>query len=182
MGWQLSSVKPEERINETMTANPANSPVIIRQALKEDIETLLSLIDALADYESLPRPDPAARQRLAEHGFGPRPKFEVFLAEVNGRAVGYTISFETYSSFLARPTFYLEDLFVLPDYRKLKAGYALFMNCVRLARQRECGRMEWQVLDWNENAIRFYERLGAQRLKEWLPYRLTRDDLAALDA
>lgn len=165
-----------------MTANPGNSPVKIRQAQKEDVETVLSLIDALADYESLSRPDAAARERLAGHGFGPKPKFEVYLAELDGKAIGYTITFETYSSFLARPTFYLEDLFVLPEYRKLKAGLALFKNCVRLARQRECGRMEWQVLDWNENAIRFYERLGAKRLKEWLPYRLDMADLAALDS
>jgi GNAT superfamily N-acetyltransferase len=165
-----------------MTANPGSTPVTIRQARKEDVETLLGLIDALADYEKLPRPDPAARERMASHGFGPAPKFEVFLAEVDGKAVGYTISFETYSSFLARPTFYLENLFVLLEYRKMRAGLALFKNCVRLARQRECGRMEWQVLDWNENAIRFYERLGAKQLKEWLPYRLTLDDLAALDS
>jgi GNAT superfamily N-acetyltransferase len=164
-----------------MTANPGSSPVTIRQARQEDAETVLTLIDALADYESLPRPTADARARLTEHGFGLKPRFEVFLAEIDGKAVGYTISFETYSSFLARPTFYLEDLFVLPEYRKLRAGLALFMNCVKLARQRECGRMEWQVLDWNVNAIRFYERLGAKRLQEWLPYRLTMDDLAALD-
>ncbi|MBN9387797.1 MAG: GNAT family N-acetyltransferase [Chloroflexi bacterium] len=164
-----------------MTANPGSSPVTIRQAQKEDVETVLNLIDALADYESLPRPEADARARLAEHGFGPRPRFEVFLAELDGKAIGYTISFETYSSFLARPTFYLEDLFVLPEYRKIRAGLALFKNCVRLARQRECGRMEWQVLDWNVNSIRFYEQLGAKRLQEWLPYRLTMDDLATLD-
>jgi GNAT superfamily N-acetyltransferase len=164
-----------------MTSNSANTPVSVRQAHKEDMETLLALIAALADYESLPRPDLAACDRLAEHGFGPNPKFEVFLAELDGKAVGYTISFETYSTFLARPTFYLEDLFVLPEYRNLKVGLALFMNCVRQARQRECGRMEWQVLDWNENAIKFYERAGAQRLKAWLPYRLSMEDLARLE-
>lgn len=159
----------------------SDQTVKIRQARKEDVSTLLSLLDGLADYEELPRPDEGAKARLAEHGFGPQPKFEVFLAEIDGKAVGYTISFETYSTFLARPTFYLEDLFVLPEYRKLKAGLALFKNCVRQARQRECGRMEWQVLDWNESAIKFYERLGAKRLKEWLPYRLTMADLAQLD-
>jgi GNAT superfamily N-acetyltransferase len=165
-----------------MTPNPASAPLTIRQARPEDVEALLSLVDALADYENLPRPAADARARLAEHGFGPQPRFEVFLAEVDGKAIGYTISFETYSSFLARPTFYLEDLFVLPEYRKQRAGLALFKNCVKLARQRECGRMEWQVLDWNVNAIRFYEQLGAKRLREWLPYRLTMDDLAALDS
>lgn len=155
--------------------------VKVRKATRDDVETLLGLLDGLADYEELPRPDEGARTRIAEHGFGPQPKFEVYLAEVDGTAAGYTISFETYSTFLARPTFYLEDLFVLPEYRKLKVGYALFKNCVRQARLRECGRMEWQVLDWNDNAIKFYERLGARRLKEWLPYRLTMAELAELD-
>jgi GNAT superfamily N-acetyltransferase len=163
-----------------MTSTSANPPVAVRQAQKEDLPALYSLLDGLADYESLPRPDEGARTRLAEHGFGPQPKFEVFLAELDGKAVGYTISFETYSTFLARPTYYMEDLFVLPEYRKLKVGLALFMNCVRQARRRECGRMEWQVLDWNENAIRFYERAGAQRLEAWLPYRLGMEDLARL--
>ncbi len=156
------------------------SEINVRRAGPEDAETLIDLICALADFEELPRPDEAARTRLIEHGFGPQPKFEVFLAEVGGQAVGYTISFETYSTFLARPTFFLEDLFVLPDYRKVGAGLALFKNCVAEARRRECGRMEWMVLDWNENAIRFYERLGAKRLAEWLPYRLTETDLARL--
>ncbi|MDB5079172.1 MAG: GCN5-related N-acetyltransferase [Chloroflexi bacterium] len=159
----------------------SNPPVVVRQARKQDVDTVLSLIAALADFEELPRPDEEARTRMTEHGFGAQPKFEVFLAEIEGKAVGYTISFETYSTFLARPTFYLEDLFVLPEYRKQKAGLALFKNCVRLARQRECGRMDWQVLDWNENAINFYDRLGAKRLKEWQPYRLGMDDLARLD-
>lgn len=155
--------------------------VKIRKATRDDVDALLGLLDGLADYEELPRPDEGARQRIVEHGFGPQPKFEVYLAEVDGTAAGYTITFETYSTFLARPTFYLEDLFVLPEYRKLKVGFALFKNCVRQARLRECGRMEWQVLDWNDNAIKFYERLGAKRLKEWLPYRLTMAELAELD-
>lgn len=152
----------------------------VRRATAEDGPTLLKLIEALADFEKLPPPDEAARARLLEHGFGSQPKFEVFLAEVAGEAVGYTISFETYSSFLALPTFYLEDLFVLPAYRKQGAGLALFQNCVSEAHRRGCGRMEWVVLDWNENAIAFYERLGAKRQHEWLPYRLTQPDLARL--
>lgn len=164
------------------TTESSTQTVKVRPAHKEDLPVLFSLLDGLADYESLPRPDEGAKARLAEHGFGPQPKFEVFLAEIDGKAVGYTISFETYSTFLARPTFYLEDLFVLPDYRQQKVGLALFKNCVRQARARQCGRMEWQVLDWNAHAITFYERLGAKRLQEWLPYRLTMGDLARLDA
>jgi GNAT superfamily N-acetyltransferase len=157
-----------------------NNSVAVRRATREDAETLLDLVDALADYEELSRPTADARARLVAHGFGERPRFEVFLAFVGAKAVGYTISFETYSSFLALPTFYLEDLFVLPDHRKIGAGYALFMNCVREAQARGCGRMEWQVLDWNQLAIGFYERLGAKHMREWLPYRLVQEDLARL--
>lgn len=163
-----------------MSTDTTNNEVVVRKAGPDDANTLIELICGLADYEQLPRPDEAARARLIEHGFGLQPKFEVFLAEVSGRAVGYTISFETYSTFLARPTFFLEDLFVLPEYRKLKAGLALFKNCVTEAHRRECGRMEWLVLDWNENAIRFYEKLGANRLADWLPYRLMQSDLEEL--
>jgi len=147
--------------------------VIIRRANREDAPTLLSLICGLADFEQLPRPSQEAQARLVEHGFGAQPRFEVFLAYVQEQAVGYTISFETYSTFLARPTFFLEDIFVLPQFRKHGAGLALFQNCLNEAKRRECGRMEWMVLDWNAGAISFYERLGAKRLGEWLPYRLT---------
>ena len=158
----------------------SDSELVLRRAGREDAPALLSLICALADFEQLPRPDEAAQARLVEHGFGPQPRFEVTLAYLAEVPVGYTITFETYSTFLARPTLYLEDLFVLPDYRKNKVGLALFQNCVAQAHQRECGRMEWSVLDWNEKAIRFYERLGAKRLNQWLPYRLTEVDLARL--
>ncbi len=162
-----------------MTANDARE-VKVRRAGVKDAPTLVSLICELADYENLPRPDQGAIARLVEHGFGARPRFEVYLAELGARAVGYTITFETYSTFLARPTLFLEDLFVLPDYRKLGAGMALFLNCVRLAKERDCGRMEWMVLDWNALAIDFYKRLGANHLQEWQLYRLTSDDLVRL--
>ena len=158
------------------------SNVVVRRATAEDAPILLQLICALADFEALPRPDEAAQARLVEHGFGPQPKFEVFLAFVEGEPAGYTISFETYSTFLAQPTLYLEDLFVLPTYRKQKVGYALFQNCIKEATRRECGRMEWSVLDWNENAIHFYERIGGKRLKEWQIYRLTAQDLQQITA
>ncbi len=153
-----------------MAAEPT---ITIRRAQPADAPKLLELICALADYEKLLRPDQASQERLVAHGFGPSPKFETFLAFDEDQAVGYTISFETYSTFLALPTFYLEDLFVLPDYRKKGAGLALFENCKAEASHRGCGRMEWVVLDWNTNAIAFYERLGAKRLNEWFSYRLT---------
>lgn len=138
------------------------------------------LIDALADYEVLARPDEAARSRLLRDGFGPAPRYEAFLAFVDGRPVGYAIIYETYSSFLALPTLYLEDIFVLPEFRNRKAGLALFLHCARLARERDCGRMDWTVLHWNELAIQFYHRLGAQHLEEWQLYRLSRTQIEAL--
>ncbi|HVA25937.1 MAG TPA: GNAT family N-acetyltransferase [Chloroflexota bacterium] len=92
----------------------------------------------------------------------------------------YVIHFFTYSTFLARPTLYLEDIFVLPEERQHGAGVALMRHLARTALDAGCGRMEWQVLDWNELALGFYQRLGAKHLKEWLPYRLTRDDMARL--
>jgi GNAT superfamily N-acetyltransferase len=155
-------------------------PVDIRQARTADAETLLGLIDALADYEHLPRPEAEARRRLVEDGFGEPPRFQALILEADGRPVGYAIYFFTYSTFLARPTLYLEDVFMLPDERHRGHGTALMRHLARLALDAGCGRFEWQVLDWNEPSIRFYERLGAARMREWLPYRLTREDMERL--
>jgi GNAT superfamily N-acetyltransferase len=148
----------------------------IVRAMPEDGNALLSLIDALADFEKLQKPTGEARTRLIDHGFGEKPKFETWLAKVDGQAVAYAIAFETYSSFLALPTLYLEDIFVLPQFRKRKIGLTLFKHLVAEADRRGCGRMEWAVLGWNINAIDFYERLGARWLSDWKVYRLTRED------
>ena len=148
----------------------------IRRATRKDGKTLLSLIEALADFEKLEPPDPAARKRLLAGTFGKKKRFDTLLAKVNGKGVGYAIYFETFSSFLALPTLYLEDIFVLPEFRGQKVGLRLFKKCVAEAQRRGCGRMEWMVLDWNSNAIGFYDRLGAKRLRGWLPYRLERPD------
>jgi GNAT superfamily N-acetyltransferase len=154
---------------------------VIREATAGDAKVLLGLIDALADYEHLPRPDAAARVRLAGHGFGTtQPYFRALLAERAGRPVGYAIWFLTYSTFVARPTLYLEDIFVLPEERGGGVGEALMRRLAGLALEQGCGRMEWQVLDWNKLARGFYQRLGARRLEEWLPYRLTEDEIALL--
>ncbi len=154
----------------------------IRPAVAADAEVFLSLVDALADYEKLERPSPEARERLLRDGFGDAPRFQPYLAELEGRPVGYAITFETYSSFLALPTFYLEDIFVLPEVRRHGVGGALFRYLVAEAVRRGCGRMEWAVLDWNQLAIDFYERLGARRMSEWYLYRLTAEQLRALAA
>lgn len=153
----------------------------MREATADDAGTLLELIDALADYEHLPRPDAEARRRLVVHGFGPGDGlFKAVLVEVGLRPVGYAIWFYTYSTFLARPTLYLEDIFVLPDDRRHGAGEALMRHLARTALAAGCGRMEWQVLDWNRPALGFYQRLGARHNREWLPYRLASDDLERL--
>ena len=152
----------------------------VRKAVPSDGSTILSLVTALADYEKLAPPDAGARERLLRDIFSPRPRLECFLAEADGEAAGYAFVFETYSSFLALPTLYLEDLFVLPAFRGRKAGFSLFRAMVAEAAARGCGRMEWTVLDWNELAIEFYKRSGAKYMKEWHLYRLVNDEMKAL--
>jgi len=142
--------------------------------LTEDLfGDFLGLIDALADYEELDRPSAEARERLRSDAFGERPRYQAYLARAHGTIVGYAICFETYSSFLARPSMYLEDLFVLEGARKQGAGLALFNHVRARAQERNCGRMEWQVLDWNMLARDFYQRNNAQHMNEWLLYRIT---------
>ena len=149
----------------------------IRKAVRDDSAAFLSLVDALAEYEKLPPPDAAAKSRLIDDMCSERPRFEAYLAKMDGRTVGYAIVFETYSSFLALPTLYLEDLFVLPEYRRRNVGYTLFKAMVAEAQRRDCGRMEWAVLDWNQLAIDFYKRIGATHVKEWQLNRLARADM-----
>jgi GNAT superfamily N-acetyltransferase len=152
----------------------------VRKIQPAEAPALLHLIDALADYENLAPPDAEAKARLIRDLFSERPRVESYLAFVDGVAAGYTFIFETYSTFLALPTLYLEDLFVLPEYRSKKVGTALFRAMVQEAHARGCGRMEWSVLDWNQLAIDFYERHGANRMREWLPYRLVRSEMEGL--
>jgi GNAT superfamily N-acetyltransferase len=144
----------------------------IRKASLADAPAVLDLIDALADYEKLDRPTDAARERLVADLFGPTPRIECYLGFVGDCAAGYAIVVETYSSFLALPTLYLEDLFVLPQHRGKRLGYALFERCRDEAVQRGCGRMEWTVLNWNRLAIEFYERIGGRKMDEWHLYRI----------
>ena len=146
--------------------------IVIRPLTRKQGGAFLSLVDALADYERLKRPDRAARSRLLRDATGRKKRFDAFLAFTGGRPVGYAIIFETYSSFLARPTLFLEDLFVAKEYRSWRIGLALFRRCVAEARRRRCGRMEWSVLDWNAPAIRFYRKLKSVWMKEWRFYRL----------
>jgi GNAT superfamily N-acetyltransferase len=154
----------------------------IRRAEREDAETLIGLIQALADYEEMEGPSEEARRRLLEHGFGDRPRYEAYLAWRDGEPAGIAITFETYSTFLAKPTLYLEDLFILPQARKQGIGQAIFRHLARVAKERDYGRIEWTVLDWNELAIGFYKKIGGRHLKEWYHYRLDESGIRELAA
>lgn len=154
--------------------------VNVRPLRSDDVPRLLDLIDALAEYEKLPAPDSAARERLAADASADPPRFHTLVVDVDGITSGYALYFFTYSTFRAQPSLYLEDLFVLPEQRKRGAGLALFRALAREAVQQQCGRMEWQVLSWNTPSIAFYERLGARRLDSWLPFRLDDEALAAV--
>jgi GNAT superfamily N-acetyltransferase len=145
----------------------------ITKANKTDTADILHLIYELAEFEKLSSPDANARKRLINDGFGKKPLFHVLLSKIDGKAIGYAFYFFAYSSFLAKKTLYLEDIFISQKYRNLGAGKLLFDELVKIARKNKCGRMEWCVLNWNKNAIRFYEKLGAKELKEWKYYRLS---------
>ncbi len=158
----------------------ADTDVRIRLATPADGEVFLSLVESLALYERVPPPDEAARERLLRDAFSTRPRFDVLLAELNGQAVGYAVLLETYSTFLAQPTLFLEDIFVLETHRHQGIGRAIFVHCLREAVKRGCGRMEWIVLYWNQLAIDFYQRIGAKRNKDWIPFRMVRVEMEKL--
>jgi len=136
----------------------------------------LSLIRSLADFEHLVPPDAAAEDRLRADALGVSPRYEAYLAKTGTTPAGYVTFYFTYSTFLARPSLYLEDIFVPEKYRGQGIGRHMLEFCRKIARERGCGRMEWMVLDWNEPAIRFYTKSGAKRLG-WYVYRLDREDL-----
>jgi len=153
---------------------PVAPPVLIRPITKQDGKDFISLVDALADYEKLPRPTAEAKRRLVRDCTGRGKRFEALIARSGRVAVGYAVFFETYSTFLARPTLYLEDLFVLPAHRGFGTGLGLFRAVLSEAKRRGCGRMEWMVLDWNTPAARFYKKLGAGQMKAWELFRIER--------
>lgn len=153
---------------------------LIRPGTRRDIPVIVRLIRGLAEYERLTHEVEATAARVRQHGFGRRRYFETLICERDDRAVGFALYFFTYSTFLARPSLYLEDLFVVPEARGRGSGKALLAALARIAKRRGCGRMEWAVLDWNAPAIRFYESLGAKLRKDWILTRLTGEPLARL--
>ena len=154
----------------------------VRRGTKRDVPTIVRLIRGLAEYEKLAHECEATVRRIRRHGFGARRYFEVLICERDGAAIGFALYFFTYSTFMARPTLYLEDLFVLPEARGRGAGRALLAALARIATRRRCGRMEWTVLDWNTPSIGFYERLGARLRRDWILTRLTGAPLRRLAA
>jgi GNAT superfamily N-acetyltransferase len=157
-----------------------SSELILRPAEPGDEQTLFDLILALAEYEKLSHAVIGSADALKEHLFGSKTYIEAILAEYAGRAVGFALFFHNYSTFLTKPGIYLEDLFVLPEYRRKGIGKAIFSYLARLAVSRDCGRLEWSVLDWNEPAIAFYQRMGASVLPDWRICRVTGDSLTQL--
>jgi GNAT superfamily N-acetyltransferase len=151
----------------------ARARLAIRRGTARDLPTILALIRGLAEYEHLAHQMEVTPSRLRRHGFGRRPYFETLVCRRGRTPVGFALYFYTYSTFLGRPSLYLEDLFVLPEERGRGAGKALLRALAKIAVARGCGRMEWTVLDWNTPSIRFYTRLGARLHKEWVLTRLT---------
>jgi GNAT superfamily N-acetyltransferase len=147
--------------------------VTIRRATPEDGPAYVALVRALAEFEKLPGPTEEAAARLVADALGPDRKYEIMVAELNGEVVAYAATFMTYSTFLAKPGLYLEDIFVHPKARSQGIATAMITRLKALAQERGCGRFEWTVLDWNTTAQRLYDHLGAERLAQWLHYRFT---------
>jgi GNAT superfamily N-acetyltransferase len=146
---------------------------MVRPAVPEDIPTIWALIGELARFERLEHQVVGTADLLREHLFGADRRAEALLAEHEGEIVGFALFFHSYSTFLARPGLYLEDLFVLPAHRRKGFGRELLVAVARIAVERGCGRFEWSVLTWNEPAISFYRGLGAELLEEWRTFRVT---------
>lgn len=156
------------------------SAITINFATENDVSLILSFIQELATYENLLHQVVATEELLQQSLFGDRPVAEVLLAQWDGEPAGFALFFHNLSTFLGRPGIYLEDLFVKPEYRSKGVGKALLVHLAGLAKQRQCGRLEWSVLNWNEPAIQFYEKLGAVPMDEWTIYRVTGDALESL--
>jgi GNAT superfamily N-acetyltransferase len=160
----------------------ANSQFTIRRASPADAPILCDLITALASFEKLIPPDAGAPERLARDMSGDPPRFQAFIAELDTRPIGYAIAFETYSTFAAARKYYIEDIFILPDYRSLGYGRAVFAVLAGEAMRRGCQAMEWTALDWNKPAHNFYKGLGATPADEWIIFKLGRETIEELAA
>lgn len=144
----------------------------IRPATKQDAPLIVQFVRDLAEYERDPRAAVATEQDFLRDGFGAEPKFHIVFAEWDGKPAGFAFYFYNYSTWQGRPGLYLEDLFVKPEFRGKGIGKALLLHLAKIAVENNCGRYQWQVLDWNAPAIDFYKSLGAEMMKEWLTMRV----------
>jgi len=151
--------------------------ISLRLAQKQDVPAILAFIQGLAEYEKLSDQVVATEEKLTQTLFGEQRFAEVVIAEYQHQAAGFALFFHNYSTFLAKPGIYLEDLFVLPDYRGKGLGKLLLSYLAKLAVDRNCGRLEWSVLDWNQPAIDFYQAQGATMLNDWRINRVTGEQL-----
>ena len=157
-----------------------SSDFIIRAANENDVAVILALIKDLAEYEHLSHEVAATEEDIRQSLFGDRPVAQALIGEHEGIPISFALFFYNFSTFLGKPGIYLEDLYVQPEYRSNGFGRRMLAHIARLAKERNCGRFEWSVLDWNEPAIRTYDRLNATPMKEWILYRLTGEALNKL--
>lgn len=154
--------------------------VHIRAANPTDVPVILGLIKELAQFEKLLHEVSATEQDLRQHLFGEQRRAEVLIAEKDSKVLGFALFFHSFSTFLGKPGIYLEDLFILPDQRSRGVGLQLLARLAEVALERDCGRLEWSVLNWNERAIQFYLNLGSQPMDEWTVHRVTGEALQSL--
>jgi GNAT superfamily N-acetyltransferase len=157
-------------------------PATIRAATPDDVDTMLALMYELAEFEKLTHLFIATEDGLRDALFGARPSAEAIVAERDGKTIGYALFFHNYSTFLGRRGLYLEDLYVQPTERGTGLGSKMLRYLAALAVERQCGRFEWSVLDWNQPAIDFYQKMGATVLPDWRVVRVTGDALDQLAA
>ncbi len=166
-----------------MTSAAASSAdVSVAPATPGDVTDILRFIRGLAEYEKLTEECVATEDDLRRTLFAERPAAELLIARIGSTPVGFALFFQSYSTFLAKPGIYLEDVFVLPEHRGKGAGKALLVRLAQITRQRGCGRLEWSVLDWNAPAIEFYQRLGATVMPDWRICRMKPAEIAKLAA
>jgi GNAT superfamily N-acetyltransferase len=173
----FTSIYENEREKMTMTDSPGFQ---IKSATESDVPVILSFVKKLAGYEQLSHEVVATEELLRENLFGERRTAEVAIGYLEAEPVGFVLFFHNYSTFLGKPGLYIEDLFVDEEYRGRGYGRALLLHVARLAKARDCGRLEWSVLDWNQPAIDFYKKLGALPMSDWTMFRITGKSLDEL--
>lgn len=157
-----------------------NTELLIRPSTEKDVPLILEFIRGIAEYEKLLNEVTATEADIRESLFGKRPAAECVLAFWDGRPAGFAVYFHNFSTFLGKAGLYLEDLFVKPEFRGNGIGKALLIRLAKIAKDRNCGRFEWAVLDWNSSAIEFYKKLGARPMNEWTIFRMDEKTIVRL--